>query len=111
MNKLTIACLFGGCSSEYEVSLVSATAVINAINKEKYNVIPIGITKEGDFYLYNGPIEKIEKDEWFSDNYCKKITISSNRSDHGFIIIDEGKIVPIDLAFPILHGILVSKTE
>ncbi len=104
MNKLTIACLFGGCSSEYSVSLVSATAVIQAINKEKYNVITIGITKEGDFYLYDGPIEKIEQDMWLDSNYCKKITISSNRSDHGFIIIDEGKVVPIDLAFPILHG-------
>ena len=62
-NKLTIACFFGGCSSEYEVSLVSASSVIRSINKEKYEVLLIGITKEGDFYLYDGPFEKIEKNE------------------------------------------------
>ncbi len=46
-NKLNVGVIFGGRSAEHEVSLVSATSVINALNKKKYNVIPIGITKEG----------------------------------------------------------------
>lgn len=105
MKKLTIACLFGGCSSEYVISLVSATSVIRAIDKEKYECFMIGITKKGNFYLYEGDIDKIAKDEWFNDN-LKKITWSINRDNPGFIILDDGKysVISIDLAFPILHG-------
>ena len=75
--KKKVAIMFGGCSSEYEVSLVSATSVIRNINKNKYDVIMIGITKNGDFYLYNGDIDKIEKNEWLGSETCKKITISA----------------------------------
>lgn len=104
MKKIKVACLFGGCSSEYEVSLVSASSVIRNINREKYDVIMIGITKEGDFYLYNGNIDNIEKNNWLKENVCKKISFSTNRTDHGFIILDSSEIVKIDIALPILHG-------
>ena len=59
MSRKTIAVLFGGKSMEHEVSRVSATSVINAINKEKYDIITIGITKDGEWLLYEGPIEDI----------------------------------------------------
>ena len=55
--KTKVGIIFGGCSSEYDVSLVSVTSVIKNINKEKYDVVLIGITKQGDFYLYQGDIE------------------------------------------------------
>lgn len=105
MKKTIVACIFGGCSSEYNVSLASASSVIKNINKNKYELILVGITKKGDFYLYNGDINKIENDEWFDDKYCKKVTISSNRTDHGLILLDgSNKIIPIDIVLPILHG-------
>ncbi len=47
MKKLRVGILFGGRSGEHEVSLLSAASVLNAINKEKYDVVPIGISKEG----------------------------------------------------------------
>jgi len=47
MRKLRVGVLFGGRSGEHEVSLLSAASVLNAIDKEKYDVVPIGITKEG----------------------------------------------------------------
>ena len=47
MNKKTVAVVFGGCSSEHEVSCVSATTVISNINTEEYDIIMIGITTEG----------------------------------------------------------------
>ena len=47
MKKLRVGILFGGRSGEHEVSLLSAASVLNAIDKEKYEVVPIGITKEG----------------------------------------------------------------
>jgi D-alanine-D-alanine ligase len=47
MKKLRVGILFGGRSGEHEVSLLSAASVLNAIDKTKYDVVPIGITKEG----------------------------------------------------------------
>src|SRR3984893_17856762 len=47
MNKLRVGILFGGRSGEHEVSLLSAASVLNAIDKDKYEVVPIGITKHG----------------------------------------------------------------
>ena len=56
--------LFGGKSGEHEVSLVSATAMINAADKSRYEIVPIGITKKGDWLLYDGPIESIADGSW-----------------------------------------------
>src|SRR2546426_10112937 len=47
MRKTRVGILFGGRSGEHEVSLLSAASVLNAIDKEKYEVVPIGITKDG----------------------------------------------------------------
>src|SRR5260370_42543683 len=47
MKKIRVGILFGGRSGEHEVSLLSATSVLEAINKNKYEVLPIGITKDG----------------------------------------------------------------
>ena len=47
MKKLRVGVLFGGRSGEHEVSLLSAASVLSAIDKKKYDVVPIGITKEG----------------------------------------------------------------
>jgi len=62
MIKLGI--LFGGRSGEHEVSLVSATAMIHAADKTRYRIVPIGITKKGDWLLYDGPVEKIADGPW-----------------------------------------------
>lgn len=102
--KKTVAIIFGGCSSEYEISLVSATSVIRNVNRDKYNILLIGITKDGDFYLYNGDINDIEKNKWLDEGKIQKITISTNRSDHGIIILDTKEIIKIDIVFPVLHG-------
>lgn len=104
MKKIKVACLFGGCSSEYGISLESASSIIENMNKDKYDIKLIGITKDGNFYEYNGDVDKIKNDEWLNDSLCKKITISSNREDHGYIVLDESRVEKIDVAFPILHG-------
>lgn len=104
MKKIKVGCLFGGCSSEYSVSLVSASSVIRNIDEDKYEIIKIGITKDGDFYLYSGSIDDIENDKWFRKDTCRKITFSCNRSDHGFIIMDTNELVRVDILFPVLHG-------
>ncbi len=64
----------------------------------------IGITKNGDYYLYNGDIDKIEKDEWLESETCKRIIISTNRSDRGIIVLETNEIISLDIVFPVLHG-------
>ena len=64
MDKKRIAVIFGGCSTEYEVSLQSACSVLANLNLEKYEVIRIGITRQGDWYRYEGELERIQKDTW-----------------------------------------------
>ena len=54
MKKLSVCILFGGMSPEHEVSLRSAESVLNNIDKSKYDVFPVGITKEGEWILFGG---------------------------------------------------------
>jgi len=54
VKKLSVCILFGGMSPEHEVSLRSAESVLNHIDESKYNLFPVGITKEGDWILYGG---------------------------------------------------------
>ena len=52
MKKQKIAVIFGGNSTEYEVSLQSATAVLKNINSERFDILPIGINRAGDWFHY-----------------------------------------------------------
>jgi len=54
VKKLSVCVLFGGVSPEHEVSLRSAESVLNNLDKEKYNIFPVGITKTGEWILYGG---------------------------------------------------------
>ena len=104
--KKSILVLFGGNSPEYDVSLKSAYSVINAINKELYDIKLIGISRSGDFYLYEGNIEKIRNDTWHLDKNCYDALISGNTSEHGIVVFKNDELIKIhiDAAFPILHG-------
>jgi len=104
--KKTIAIIFGGCSPEYSVSLQSATAVINHLDRRKYIPVLLGITAQGDWYLFHGDTEKIANDTWFNANDCTPIIISPNRTHHAILKYTEGQVgeVPVDAVFPILHG-------
>jgi len=87
-NRLKIAVLSGGKSAEHEVSLVSATNILNAIDKEKYEVVLIKISKEGSWFLNEKPVV-------LSQNYGERVIIEKNT----------GKVLAqIDVLFPVLHG-------
>lgn len=107
MKKKTIAIIFGGSSSEYEVSLQSATSVFENINSDIYDILPIGITKSGDWYHYTGKTENIKNNTWCNDEAnLRSVTVSQNRSTKGFLEFADNKfkILDVDLVFPILHG-------
>ena len=104
-NKLSIAILFGGCSTEYEVSLQSAYSVITHLNQEKYEAHLIGITREGTWLRYEGDIDRIPEDTWASAD-CLPAMLSPNRTDHGLLILHAGglELIHLDAVFPVLHG-------
>lgn len=105
-NRKNIAVIFGGCSPEYSVSLQSAYAVISHIDREKYETVLIGITKQGDWYCYNGDIRNIPIDTWHTSEDCVPVAVLPDRSKRALLkYSDSGmEIIPIDAAFPVLHG-------
>ena len=105
MNKKNIAVIFGGCSSEYGVSLASASGVISHMDQSKVTPILVGITRQGDWYHYTGSVDRIADDTWKGRD-CIPACISPNRSSHGLLVFHENEIerIPIDAVLPILHG-------
>lgn len=105
--KENIGVIFGGCSSEYGVSLHSAGAVIKNLDREKYNLILIGITGKGDWYYFEGLEKKIEKDTWFNETDCTPACILPNRGEKKLLVYRDGKVmqeIRLDKVFPVLHG-------
>lgn len=108
-KKINLAIVFGGKSGEHEVSLSSALGVINSLNKEKYNIILIAITKKGDWLI--GEKGKLYLDK-FKSLAGKQDAISiedsqglvSKKNKRSLDNFSEGKSSSIDLVFPILHG-------
>ena len=105
MEKLNICVIFGGVSSEHEVSLVSATTVIDSLNKDKYNVHMVGITKDGKWRYYDGNVGDIVKFDTAADKYRQAI-ISPDRADGGLLVFGDSGIekIKIDAAIPAMHG-------
>ena len=99
--------LFGGVSSEHDVSVVSAKSVIENIPADKYNVTMVGISKDGRWFKYDGDVANLPEDKWLEDTEnLTKAVISPDRNDHGLLVFeaDGVKTVRIDVAFPVLHG-------
>ncbi len=106
MRKLSVCILFGGMSPEHEVSLRSAESVLNNIDHEKYNVFPVGITKEGDWIIFGGKdYSELPRGTWLENPENRRGAISPVRGQGLFCF--EGDCVVrehIDVVFPVLHG-------
>ena len=104
--KKKVAVLFGGKSTEYEISLESASSVIQGIDEEKYEKVLIGIDREGRWYRYYGDVEKILSDRWCNDTDCVRAVLSPDRETKGLLEIHKGQVTVthLDLALPVLHG-------
>ena len=86
MDKKRIAVIFGGRSTEYEVSLQSAYSVLKNIDRDLYDVIPIGITRDGEWYRYGGSLERIPEDTWADDSEeLHAVAFSQNCRTRGFL--------------------------
>lgn len=100
-----LAILFGGRSGEHEVSCISAASVLENIRKEKYSILKIGITKEGEWFKTEATPEEIRSGAWVNLPKVKAI-LSPDTRDHGFLFFEDGKTVvhPVDVIFPVMHG-------
>lgn len=106
MKKLSVCILFGGISPEHEVSLRSAESVLKNIDKEKYNLFPVGITKEGDWILYGGKdYSDLPSGKWVDNPNNHRVAISPIRGQ-GLLTFEGDCVVRerIDVVFPVLHG-------
>lgn len=95
MGKLVVGIIFGGKSGEHEVSLMSSANVIDAMDKNKYEIVQIGISKDGDWYLYHGETSRIKDGTWLKD----KENIEKN-----FSVFTHPVVETVDVFFPVLHG-------
>lgn len=104
--KKNLCVIFGGESPEHDISQKSVTSILNNLDKEKYNIYTIGITRDGRWYLYTGDWSKIEPGEWEKDSEnLRTAFISPDSSQHGIVVTDGSNgIIHIDVIFPVLHG-------
>lgn len=105
--KKNVCVIFGGRSPEHDISLKSAHSVIDNLDKEKYEIYTVGITKSGEWYLYTGDTATMEKDGWLNDEKkLKRAIISPDYGERALIVFDGEKYekIRLDVVFPVLHG-------
>lgn len=107
-NKIRVGILFGGKSAEHEVSLQSAKSIVEAIDREKYEVVMIAVDKEGQWhltdasrFLLNADNPKLIQLNKVSDNLA---LAPGKRSEQLISLTRHGSTAPVDVIFPVIHG-------
>jgi len=105
-RKLRIGILFGGRSGEHEVSLLSAASILNSIDKTKYEVIPIGITKQGQWLTSGDAQHLLAGDTKPAPDLKKRATANSIalRASADPVQQSGSLAQSLDVIFPVLHG-------
>src|SRR5437667_2582422 len=111
-KKIRIGLIFGGRSGEHEVSLASATSVMRKSKEVKYEVVPIGITKEGGWLLGTEPARLMAAEQDVTDEgstgSTTAVTLTSDPRLRRLIPLQEGEELrdngALDVIFPVLHG-------
>lgn len=103
-DKLSLAVIFGGQSSEHEVSLMSSASILENLDPQRYQIHTVGITKEGRWLLYEGPVSGLGDGSWLTSSI--PAFLSPDPQIHGLVVLRESgaEIIPIDCVFPALHG-------
>ena len=104
MNKKNLIALFGGQSSEHAVSCMSVQNVAASVDREKYNLILVGITEEGR-WLKVDSLEQIKNDTWRESK--TSAVISPDATEKALLLFHGNEVekVPVDVVFPVLHGL------
>jgi len=103
-DKRRVVVLFGGRSGEHEVSLMSARSVLDALKADRYEIIPVGITKEGRWLTGPDVLEAFREGE---TDHLTPVTLLPDPSRPG-LWVWKGEALkpyaPVDVVFPVLHG-------
>jgi D-alanine-D-alanine ligase len=106
--RIRVGVLFGGRSSEHEVSLMSARSVLNALSRDKYEIIPIGITQEGVWLTGENALDVLETGDTETLTEVTLIPGTSGGMLYRLIKKAQGTdleaMVGLDVVFPVLHG-------
>lgn len=107
-KKLRVGVLFGGKSAEHEISIISAKNVVQAIDKKKYDVVLIGIDKQGRWYRNDdaGVLERADRPKAirFARETNALALVPGNRAKQWMRLASRKNEKPVDVVFPILHG-------
>ncbi|HEY6539495.1 MAG TPA: D-alanine--D-alanine ligase family protein [Ktedonobacteraceae bacterium] len=114
-RKIRVGIVFGGRSGEHEVSLASATSVMANLDSEKYEAVPIAITKEGSWLLGTKPQQLLaagssvqEDDLQEESETTKAVTLTGDPRLRRLIAVEQGEELgsagALDVIFPVLHG-------
>ena len=107
-KKIRVGIIFGGRSGEHEVSLASAQSVMNAIDKEKYEVVPVGITKEGQWIASGDPMKALQAGDAGASRPAALLGDPSHRGlmrlEDTEQAIEATRLAELDVVFPVLHG-------
>ncbi len=103
MAEKNIVVIMGGRSSEHEVSLVSAATVVENINTEVYNVIMVGITKDGQWKLIES-LDKVRDGSWVQGHTQAILSPETGKGELILMQKDRVDTVHVDVVFPVLHG-------
>lgn len=85
---------------------MSATSVLNNLDKEKFNVLAVGIKKDGSWHLYPGPTEGLCTGEWEACKENIPVAFCPGSGMKGLVAFENGRVreLPVDVVFPVLHG-------
>jgi D-alanine-D-alanine ligase len=107
-RKIRVGVIFGGRSGEHEVSLASARSVMDAMDREKYEVVPIGITKEGRWIASGDPMQALDAGDAGASRPAALLGDPSRRGlmrlDDTERAVEATQLTELDVVFPVLHG-------
>ena len=124
---LKLCLIFGGVSNEHEISLRSMSGVVQNLDRRRYEIIMLGITKNGQWLHYSGPANLIENGMWEYSPFVRPAAFNLNHTKPGLILLGSERLcasaalrrrilgevrakrkaqgfIPVDAAFPVLHG-------
>ena len=104
MEKEHLLILFGGQSSEHDVSCMSAINVIKNVDKDRYDLILVGITKQGR-WVYVNNLYAIENGSWSESPVAAVLSPDATKKCVYVIDALRTRELPVDVAFPVLHGL------
>jgi D-alanine-D-alanine ligase len=122
LKKIRVGVIFGGRSGEHEISLISAESVMRALNKDKYDVLPIGVTKEGRWLIGGDPLAQLKEASYTPKELMGGSPQSAVRSPKSGVPTRDlvlgtwnlelgtpspkprSPLADVDVVFPVLHG-------